>query len=134
MLWRRALATASAAAAAAVPVSGCGGDERPEFFRLRPTMDCMRGDDIPVTTNHRDFVAGTAAGGALRAPLGRNEVLLAFGNSRREAIALEDAFERFGADRPGVEERVVRARNVVLVWAGTPSPEELDRITGCLEG
>ena len=133
MLWRRALATASAAAAVVLPASGCGEDQ-PEIFRLSPTLDCLRGDDIPATRNHRDFVAGTAAGGALRAPLGRNEVVLAFGNSRRDAIALEDAFERFGADRPGVEGRVLRARNVVLVWAGNPSPEELDRITGCLKG
>ena len=134
MVWRRALTTAAAAAAAALAASGCGGEDEPEFFRLQPTIECLRSDDVPATTNHRDFVAGTALGGALRAQLGLNEVVIAFGNTRREAAGLEDAYERFGTDRPGVQDRVFRARNVVLVWAGTPSPDELDRVTGCLEG
>ena len=94
----------------------------------------MRADDIPVTTRVKDFVANTAPGGALRAPLGRNEVVIVFGASRDDAIGLQNAYERFGTDRPGVEDRVLRTRNVVLVWAGPPSPEELDRITACLKG
>jgi hypothetical protein len=132
MVWCRALA--AAAAAAALAAAGCGGADEPEFFRLQPTVECLRADDIPVSTNVKDFVASTASGGALRAPLGRNEIVIAFGGSRRDALALQKAFERFGTDRPGVEDRVLRTRNVVLVWAGPPSPEELDRITACLKG
>jgi hypothetical protein len=134
MVWRRALAIAAAAAAAALAASGCGGEDEPTLFRLQPTLECLRDDDIPATTSRLDFVASTAPGGALRAPLGLNEFVIVFGNNRREAVALEDAYERFGTDRPGVQDRLVRARNVVLVWAGPPSPEELDRVSECLKG
>ena len=134
MLRRRFLVLA-AVAAAILALSGCGGGEdEPTFFRLQPTLECLRADDIPAKTSGLDFVAGTAPGGALRAPLGLNEVVIAFGTTRREAVALEDAYERFGTDRPGVQDRLFRTRNVVLVWAGPPSPEELDRVTGCLKG
>jgi hypothetical protein len=133
MIRRRSLVLAAVAAAILVP-PGCGGEDEPTLFRLPPTLECLRADDIPATTSGLDFVAGTAPGGALRAPLGRNEVVVAFGNTRREAVALEDAYERFGTDRPGVQDRLFRARNVVLVWAGPPSPEELDRVSECLKG
>lgn len=134
MLWRRALAIAAAAAAAALAATGCGGEDEPTLFRLQPTLQCLRGDDIPAATKRLDFVATTAPGGALRAPLGLNEVVIAFGNTRREAVALEKAYERFGTDRPGLQDRLFRVRNVVLVWAGPPSPEELDRVSECLKG
>ena len=133
-MWRRALAIAAVAAGAALAVAGCGGEDEPTVFRLQPTLECLRDDDIPATTERLDFVATTAAGGALRAPLGLNEFVIVFGNNRREAVALEDAYERFGKERPGVQDRLVRVRNIVMVWAGPPSPEELERVSGCLEG
>jgi hypothetical protein len=123
-----------AVVAAAAALAGCGGDEEPDAYRLAPTRDCLRSENVVVTTHDLDFVARTALGGGLRANLARNEVVLAFGSSRADARALERAYRRFGGKRVPLEDVLMRERNVVLVWAGKPSPEDLDRVTGCLEG
>ena len=71
-----------------------------------------------------------------RAPAGRHVVKYCRAEScqSRGGAAIEQAYRRFAGKNIGLSDVLMRDRNVVLVWAGKPSEEDLERITGCLEG
>jgi hypothetical protein len=120
--------------AAVVGAAGCGGDDEPELYRLEPTRACLTSENVVVSQRDLDFVASTALGGGLRARLGRNEVVLAFAEDEEDGAAIEQAYRRFAGENIGLSDVLMRDRNVVLVWAGKPSEQDLDRITSCLKG
>ena len=124
---RPALVLALFAAAAAA----CGGNAD-EPYELKDTHACLRKERVRVTTKNVDFVASTAAGGALHAEFARNEVTVAFGDSEEDAARTERAYRRFAPKRLNIDDVLRRDRNVVLLWGVAPSPEDAETISRCL--
>jgi hypothetical protein len=130
MSLRLRLPAALAGAACAVAL-GCGGEEAGAYV-FQPTRECLREQNVVVTSADLDFVASTALGGALRARLAGNEAVLAFGEDEEDGAAIERAYRRFAGKNVGLQDVLMRERNVVLVWAGKPSDDQLERVRGCL--
>ena len=125
-----------AALAVTLIASGCGGARQPETYKLVPTKTCLEDANVRVSTRGVDFVASTALGGALNAKFRGNEVTLAFGDSPDAAERTERAYRRFAPDRlkPKIDDVLRRERNVVLLWAVSPSPEQQRTVVDCLRG
>ena len=124
-----------AALAGIAVASGCGGASQPETYELAPTRTCLEEADVRVSTRV-DFVASTALGGALNAKLRGNEVTLAFGDSPDAAERTERAYRRFAPDRlkPKIDDVLRRERNVVLLWAVSPTEDQTRTVIDCLRG
>ena len=112
-------------------VAACGGDAD-EHYKLEDTQACLRRERVPVSTKNVDFVASTAAGGALHAEFPKNEVTVAFGDSEEDAARTERAYRRFAPKRININDVLRRDRNVVLLWGVAPSPEDAETISRCL--
>ena len=126
---RRALVVAFSLLALA---AGCGGDaDRP--YELDATRACLRNARVPVSMNV-DFVASTAAGGALHAefPKTKNEVTIAFGESEEDAARTERAYRRFAPKRLNIDDVLRRDRNAVLLWGVAPNEQDAETISRCL--
>lgn len=123
---------AALASATCLAVPACGGDAPAGPYELAPTRECLRAQNVVVSSTDLDFVASTALGGGLRARLAGNEVVLAFGENDEDGEAIEQAYRKFAGKNIGLQDVLMRERNVVLVWAGKPSADQLERVTGCL--
>ena len=127
---RRAIVLGLVLAAVA---GGCGGDaDKP--YQLDATMACLRSERVPLSRDV-DFVASTAAGGALHAefPRTKNEVTIAFGDSEEDAARTERAYRRFAPKRVNIGDVLRRDRNVVLLWGVAPNAQDAETISRCLE-
>jgi hypothetical protein len=120
--------------AAALLAAGCGGADEPDAYRLEPTRSCLEHAGLDVTTDDLDFVASTAAGGALRTDLPENEVTISFGDTEAEAERTARAYRNFAGPTIPIEHVLFRRANAVLVWGAPPSDVDQMRVTACLEG
>ena len=111
--------------------AACGGNAD-EPYELNDTQACLRRERVRVTTKNVDFVASTAARGALHAEFARNEVTVAFGDSEEDAARTERAYRRFAPKRLNIDDVLRRDRNVVLLWGVAPSAEDAETISRCL--
>lgn len=121
-------------AAAALVAAGCGGESGPELYRLEPTQACLEEAGLDVTTDDLDFVASTAAGGALRVDIAANHATISFGETQDEAARTAEAYRNFAGPQIPVEHVLFREQNAVLVWGAPPSDEERTRVVSCLSG
>ena len=119
---------------AALVAAGCGGEAEPERYELEPTRECLEQAGIEVTTDDLDFVASTAAGGALRAHLPENEVTISLGETDAEAERTATAYRNFAGPTIAIEHVLSRQANAVLVWGAPPSDDDRARVTSCLAG
>ena len=108
--------------------------DEPVRYRLEPTRACLQEKQFAIRTRGLDFVASTALAGAFRAAFDTNEVTVVFGNTATDAERTERAYRNFAPRRLNLGDLLVRRKNVVLVFAGKPSAEQLESITACLEG
>ena len=113
--------------------AGCGGSAD-EPYDLDATRACLRGERVPLSRDV-DFVASTAAGGALHAefPKTKNEVTIAFGDSEEDAARTERAYRRFAPKRLNISDVLRRDRNVVLLWGVAPNEQDAETISRCLK-
>ena len=113
--------------------AGCGGDAD-ELYRVEATTACLRSERVPVTRKV-DFVASTAAGGAIHVefPKTKNEVTIAFGDSEEDAARTERAYRRFAPKRLNISDVLRRDRNVVLLWGVAPNEQDAETISRCLK-
>ena len=130
--------TLAATLAAASVAAGCGGsgpNAEPSRYELAPSRACLQQAGVDVSTRGLDFVATTALGGAMRVRLATdNFVDVSFGEDEAEAERIESAYRRFAGKSIPVDDVILRTKNVVMVWNAPPSAEELDSLTGCLQG
>ncbi len=116
----------------ALLAAGCGGGG-PKEYTLADTKSCLREAAGVKLSPQLDFVASTAPGGAVRAILGKNVVTISFGTTEAEAASLERGYRRVAGPRIPLQDVLQRKRNVVLVWAEKPDPQQADTIDGCLK-
>jgi hypothetical protein len=128
---RRRTSLAGFAAAVAVLLAGCGGDQR-GLYVLEPTRSCLEGADLQPSQKNLDFVASTALGGALRVRFAENLLSLTFGNSQEEAARIERAYRRFAPRRFPIQDVLRREGNVVMLWGVSPTIDELETVMRCL--
>jgi hypothetical protein len=73
-------------------------------------------------------------GGAFRANLGDNWVTVAFGDTLKSGIDIENAYTRFALPniRAGLPDVLRRYNNVVTLWHQHPNDSDLSLVVGCL--
>ena len=113
-----------------VAVAGCGGKTSYSADRSKACL-VQRGVSIGGPL---DFVASTAMGGAFRANLGDNWVVIAFGNNLTDGTDIENAYTRFaGANvKAGLPDVLRRYENAVTLWHMHPTDSDLSLVVGCL--
>jgi hypothetical protein len=123
-------------AAAVLALAGCGGGGTDSNALYAPvkTRQCLleAGLKLVPVSSGTDFVASTALNGALSAKLPLNEVTISFGRNRAEARRIARAYERFGRKTIPVSRVLQLERNVVLLWAGAPTPDDAVVVNDCL--
>ncbi|MDQ4029812.1 MAG: hypothetical protein M3168_02105 [Actinomycetota bacterium] len=119
-------------------LAGCGGTgsgaNEPERYRLEPTRDCLEQAAARVTTEGLDFVASTALGGGLGVKLSENELTIAFGQSRADAVRTEQAYRQFAGEAIPIDDVLFRRLNVVMLWELPPTDKDRAIVLNCLEG
>jgi hypothetical protein len=108
------------------------GDGGGKLFSVGKTRSCLAAQGTRLG-GQLDFVATTATGGALKAHLGRNFVTIAFGETRADADAINQAYHRFRSKNVGIEDVLRQDANAVMLWHEHPSNEDLAQITSCLK-
>jgi hypothetical protein len=115
--------------------AGCGGTKS---YSLEKTRACLEKEDgvrvgrVPAP----DFIASAAPGGATRAALaGGNRVTISFGRDQREADRIAEGYRTFAGKSIGrvIADLLRPDRNAVLLWKQHPSPNDLDKVNGCLK-
>ena len=131
----RLVAALVAVIAAAVLLAGCGGSAA-TVYTLAATKGCLEqaGATIVAVDKKIDVVAESALGGSLGARIGPNRVTIAFGRSDAEGSLLAGAYEKYGSRDVPIDQVLQRKGNVVLLWAGPPSPQDADAVRTCLKG
>jgi hypothetical protein len=118
-------------ALAALLVASCGSGGG-KLFSVQKTRSCLTAKGVTLG-GQLDFVATTATGGALKAHLGRNFVTIAFGETRADADAINQAYHRFRSKNVGIEDVLRQEGNAVMLWHEHPSDDDLAQITACLK-
>ena len=119
-------------ATAVIAATGCGGTS---IYAIEPTRECLkqtRGLRVRQI-QAGDLVAVTALGGALNVKLPSNQVTVAFGQDKAEAIRLATAYRRFRGKNIGIESALQEEKNVVLIWGVTPETVDRTTVVGCLK-
>jgi hypothetical protein len=80
-----------------------------------------------------DFVASTALGGAFRVKLARNFVTVAFGDTIKNAEALDGVYRSVHAKNVGIDDVLRDMGNAVMLWHAHPSDHDLGVVQGCLK-
>jgi hypothetical protein len=118
---------------------GCGGAESERSYTADATATCLsaKGADVDPDRENVDFIAGAAAGGAVRAEFDRHEVIVSFYRNASDAKDNEKTYhdfyegvKRFGALFEG--DRVDRNDNAVIAWSRLPTDNEREAVNGCL--
>jgi hypothetical protein len=124
------LAFAALAAMFVLAVAGCGGQT---VYTLDRSKTCLTQRSVHIG-GPLSFVASTATGGAFRANLKGNFVQVAFGDTVKSGLDIENAYQRFALPnvRAGLPSVLRRYNNAVTLWHATPSDSDLALIVGCL--
>ena len=125
------LALAGIAIGLALTAAACGSGKK--AYTLPATKTCLlqRGASLG---GKLDFVAETAAGGALIGHLPDNFVTVAFGETTTDAQQLELAYQRFALPnvRANLGDVLRRYNNAVTLWHLHPTDSDLALVVGCL--
>ncbi|HEX4521310.1 MAG TPA: hypothetical protein VH063_17155 [Gaiellaceae bacterium] len=124
------LTLAAFAALLVVALAGCGGST---VYTLDRSKTCLTQRSVPIG-GPLSFVASTATGGAFRANLKGNFVQVAFGDTVKSGVDIENAYQRFALPnvRAGLPDVLKRYNNAVTLWHAHPSDSDLALIVGCL--
>lgn len=114
--------------AVALLTAGCG---KPGNYSADKSRACMA--KKAKVSGPRDFVASTATGGAFVAKLADNDVTVAFGATKDDADAINDAYHRFRGENIGIEDVLRQDRNAVLLWHMHPSDTDVSLVASCLK-
>jgi hypothetical protein len=110
------------------------GDD--DLYSLKPTQSCLADlDGVTVTDSEDDVddvLANSATGGALRARLPDNTLIVSFGEDEQEAERRQRSYLRFAGGTIPVQDLLVRQQNAVLLWERNPNDEERELVDGCL--
>ena len=118
-------------ATVALAVAGCGGGKT---YSLASTKSCLTKDHLRVRAPKHDFVASTAAGGAVRVVFDkRNEVTISFATDQQEAQRIVLGYQRFAGKNIGLADVLRPQKNAVLLWEAHPNDEELAAVGHCLK-
>jgi hypothetical protein len=116
----------------ALAVAGCGGGKK--SYSLASTKSCLQRDHMRLRAPRNDFVASTAAGGAVRVVFGRrNEVTISFAADQREAQRLVLGYQRFAGKNIGLADVLRPQKNAVLLWEAHPTNEQEAAVGRCLK-
>jgi hypothetical protein len=128
---RRAFGWSVILATVALGVAGCGGGKT---YSLASTKSCLKKDHQRVRAPNDDFVASTAAGGAVRVVFDRrNEVTISFATDQQEAQRIVLGYQRFAGKNIGLADVLRPQKNAVLLWEALPNDEELAAVGRCLK-
>ena len=111
--------------------AGCGGTKT---YSLASTKSCLqKKDHLKTRVPKDDFVASTAAGGAVRVVFDkRNEVTISFATDEQEAARIVLGYRRFAGKNIGLTDVLRPQKNAVLLWEAHPSDEDLAAVGRCL--
>jgi hypothetical protein len=111
-------------------LAGCGGKTT---YSADKTKTCLTQRGVRIG-GPLDFVANTAMGGAFRANLNDNWVTVAFGDTLKSGVDIENAYTRFALPnvKAGLSDVLRRYNNVVTLWHMHPSDSDLSLVVGCL--
>jgi hypothetical protein len=112
-------------------LAGCGGKTT---YSSGKTSSCLSQRGVRIG-GPLDFVANTAMGGAFRASLNDgNWVTVAFGDTLKSGVDIENAYTRFARQnvRAGLSDVLRRYNNAVTLWHLHPSDSDLSLVVGCL--
>lgn len=110
-------------------LAGCGGKKS---YTLAKTRECLAGEPAVTVSRKVDFVASTAAGGALTAKLSENQVTISFGESEDEAEQIARGYRRVHGKNIGIDDVLRPDHNAVLLWQAHPSEADIAAVNGCL--
>ena len=120
----------------ALVAAGCAAE--PSTFKAKQTAECLRDDDVTVLTDRSELgvVERSAEHGGLIAYTKGNAVRIAFGANEDDARGIEEGYRRFAPEKlkPHIADVMRTQKNAVLLWTVTPSEEDSDKVTGCLDG
>jgi hypothetical protein len=118
-------------ATVAFAVAGCGGGKS---YSLASTRSCLTKDHLPIRIPNDDFVASTAAGGAVRVYFDRrNEVTISFASDQQEAQRIVLGYQRFAGKNIGLADVLRPQKNAVLLGEAHPNDDELAAVGRCLK-
>jgi hypothetical protein len=118
------------AAILVLAAAACGGSTT---YQLARSKTCLQQRGVSIG-GPLDFVASTATGGAFRANLSDNWVVLAFGDDVKSGKDIENAYTRFARQnvRQGLADVLRRYNNAVTLWHQHPNDSDLSLVVGCL--
>jgi hypothetical protein len=118
------------AVALALAAAACGGSTD---YQLNRSKTCLMQRGVRIG-GPLDFVANTATGGAFRANLSDNWVVIAFGDNLKSGKDIENAYTRFAFPnvRAGLADVLRRYNNAVTLWHQHPNDSDLSLVVGCL--
>ena len=118
------------AAILVLAAAACGGSTT---YGLARSKTCLQQRGVSIG-GPLDFVASTATGGAFRANLSDNWVVLAFGDNVKSGKDIENAYTRFARQnvRQGLADVLRRYNNAVTLWHQHPNDSDLSLVVGCL--
>jgi hypothetical protein len=116
---------------AASLLAACGGGSK--THSEAPTRACLAKDSRVELSNNVDFVASAATGGAFNVRFPTNQVTIVFGEDRKEAGRVVNAYKRFKGENIGLEDVLRVEGNVVMLWGAHPNDDDLETIYDCLD-
>jgi hypothetical protein len=117
----------------ALLAAACGAPGT-KLAKLGPSRACLRAAGLRTDQNFgADFLATTSTGGAFRAHLGKNFVMVVFSDTVEHADAINEQYHRVVAPNVGLEDVLRQQNNVVMLWHEHPTDADQATITGCLK-
>src|SRR5438874_4338420 len=101
-------------------------------YSLAKTEACLKTKPVRLG-GPLDFVATTAAGGAVKIHTSDNFLTLVFGHSVDDANNIAAAYRRFAAKNVGVNDVLYQSSNAVTLWHKHWTQDDLDLVTSCLK-
>ena len=82
-----------------------------------------------------DVVLASSGKGALRVVATGNQVTISFGRDQKESDRIAQGYRTFRGKSIGsvIADLLRPDRNAVLLWKQHPTPEDLDKVNGCLK-
>ncbi len=121
-------------AALLVLLAAACGPPGPQVYSSSKTQACLTKQGYKVTPPPAsDFVASTALGGSFRVKLAQNAVTVAFGDTVKNAAALDGVYRSVHAKNVGIDDVLRDQGNAVMLWHAHPSDHDLGVVQGCLK-